>query len=152
MAPFTLDDLVAASTRAGRPRRQRTGRRAVLLRTHGRRRQSNSPAVAGTLVPPGEKVLMFLGAANRDPRRWANPDRFDLSRDPSGHVAFGMGLHQCVGQHIARCEATAVLGALLDRGASIELTAPPHRHLNNTLRGWESMPVRVALAAEMTVE
>ena len=93
--------------------------------------------VSGTAIPPGQKVLMFLGAANRDPRRWEDPDRFDLSRDPSGHVAFGMGLHQCVGQHIARLEATAVLGALLDRVASIELTETPRRHLNNTLRGWE---------------
>jgi len=99
--------------------------------------------VSGTSIPPGEKVLMFLGAANRDPRRWADPDRFDLSRDPSGHVAFGMGLHQCVGQHIARLEATAVLGALLDRVSAIELSGTPVRHLNNTLRGWEHMPVRV---------
>ena len=90
---------------------------------------------------------MFLGAANRDPRRWEDPDRFDLSRDPSGHVAFGMGLHQCVGQHIARLEATAVLGALLDRVASIELTETPRRHLNNTLRGWEHMPVHVSPVA-----
>jgi len=107
--------------------------------------------VSGTAIPPGEKVLMFLGAANRDPRRWPDPDRFDLSRDPSGHVAFGMGLHQCVGQHIARLEATAVLGALLDRVASIELTAAPTRHLNNTLRGWEHMPVRVSPSAGDTV-
>jgi len=57
-----------------------------------------------------------------------------------------MGLHQCVGQHIARLEATAVLGALLDRVASVELVDTPRRHLNNTLRGWESMPVRMTLA------
>ena len=54
-----------------------------------------------------------------------------------------MGLHQCVGQHVARLEATTLLDALLDRVESIELTAPPRRHLNNTLRGWETMPVRV---------
>jgi cytochrome P450 len=107
--------------------------------------------VSGTAIPPGQKVLMFLGAANRDPRRWPDPDRFDLSRDPSGHVAFGMGLHQCVGQHIARLEATAVLGALLDRVASIELTDTPTRHLNNTLRGWEHMPVRVSASSGDTV-
>ncbi|HEX5859149.1 MAG TPA: cytochrome P450 [Microbacterium sp.] len=104
--------------------------------------------VSGTPIPPGRKVLMFLGAANRDHRRWEDPDRFDLSRDPSGHVAFGMGLHQCVGQHIARLEATAVLGALLDRVAAIELTEKPRRHLNNTLRGWEHMPVRVSPVAD----
>jgi cytochrome P450 len=58
-----------------------------------------------------------------------------------------MGLHQCVGQHIARLEATAVLGALLDRVEAIELTEVPTRHLNNTLRGWEHMPMRVSLPA-----
>lgn len=101
--------------------------------------------IAGTTIAPGRKVLMFLGAANRDPRRWPDPDAFDLARDPSGHVAFGMGLHQCVGQHIARMESVAVLAALLDRVEAIELTEEPTRHLNNTLRGWEHMPVRMTL-------
>ena len=65
--------------------------------------------VGDTVVPEGAKILMFLGAANRDPRHWTDPDRFDLRRDPSGHVGFGMGLHQCVGQHVARLEAAALL-------------------------------------------
>lgn len=99
--------------------------------------------LGGTTIPEGRKVLMLLGSANRDPRRWDDPDRFDVDRDPSGHVGFGMGVHQCVGQHVARLEAVAVLDALLDRVASIELAGEPVRHLNNTLRGWESMPVRV---------
>ncbi|QKJ20801.1 cytochrome P450 [Microbacterium hominis] len=95
------------------------------------------------LIPPGQKVLMFLGSANHDPRRWRDPERFDLDRDPSGHVGFGMGLHQCVGQHVARAEALAVLNALLDRVETLTPTVEPRRHLNNTLRGWESIPVRV---------
>lgn len=99
--------------------------------------------VGGVDIADGEKILMFLGAANRDPRRWADPDTFDLDRDPSGHVAFGMGIHQCVGQHIARLEAICVLDALLDRIVEVEPAGPERRHLNNTLRGWESMPVRV---------
>lgn len=103
--------------------------------------------ISGVIVPPRRKVLMMLGSANRDPRRWVDPDAFDLSRDPSGHVAFGMGLHQCVGQHIARLEALAVLAALLDRVERIEPAGDAVRHLNNTLRGWESMPVRVTRSA-----
>ena len=99
--------------------------------------------VGGTVVPDGGKILMFLGAANRDPRRWADPDGFDLARDPSGHVGFGMGLHQCVGQHVARLEAEAVLTALVERVDSMELSGPVTRHHNNTLRAWESLPVRV---------
>ncbi|MFI7579346.1 cytochrome P450 [Kocuria kalidii] len=101
--------------------------------------------VAGADIPEGEKVLLFLGAANRDPRRWEDPDDFDLSRDPSGHVGFGMGIHQCVGQHVARLEAEALLLAMIPRIRRIELTGPPQRHLNNTLRAWGSLPVRVEL-------
>ncbi|WP_431874128.1 cytochrome P450 [Amycolatopsis sacchari] len=99
--------------------------------------------VGGVPIPAGDKILMFLGAANRDPRRWTGPDAFDLSRDPSGHVGFGMGLHQCVGQHVARLEAEALVTALAARVARLELAGPPRRHLNNTLRGWASLPVRV---------
>ncbi|MGV9709511.1 cytochrome P450 [Gordonia sp. NPDC003424] len=103
--------------------------------------------IGGVTIPDGKKILMFLGAANRDPRRWDRPEEFDLSRDPSGHVGYGMGIHQCVGQHIARLESEALLTALAARVETIELSAPPKRHLNNTLRSWESLPVRMTLAA-----
>ncbi|MBR7502915.1 cytochrome P450, partial [Mycobacterium tuberculosis] len=89
------------------------------------------------------KVLMFLGAANRDPRRWEHPDEFDLDRDPSGHVAFGSGIHQCVGQHVARLEAASMVRALLPAVERIEFTAEPERKINNTLLGWKSLPVRL---------
>ncbi|MBB3674839.1 cytochrome P450 [Modestobacter versicolor] len=101
--------------------------------------------IGDVVVPEGRKVLMFLAAANRDPRRWADPDRFDLGRDPSGHVGFGMGLHQCVGQHVARLEAEAVLTALTRRVRTIELTGPTQRHHNNTLRAFGSVPVRLTV-------
>ncbi|MFE7168147.1 cytochrome P450 [Streptomyces sp. NPDC057616] len=104
-------------------------------------------AIAGTVVPEGTKILMFLGAANRDPDRWTEPDRFDLRRDPSGHVGFGMGIHQCVGQHVARLEAEALLTALVRRVDRFELTGTPRRHPNNTLRSWTSLPLRVRPAA-----
>ncbi|MEJ2871472.1 cytochrome P450 [Actinomycetospora sp. OC33-EN08] len=102
--------------------------------------------VGDTVVPEGAKILMFLGAANRDPRHWDDPDRFDLTRDPSGHVGFGMGLHQCVGQHVARLEAAALLTALAARVERIEPTADPTRHLNNTMRAFEEQPLRLHLA------
>ncbi|MFJ4208070.1 cytochrome P450 [Paenarthrobacter sp. NPDC089675] len=102
--------------------------------------------VGGTLIPEGHKILMFLGSANRDPRRWENPDQFDLTRDPSGHVGFGFGIHQCVGQHIARLEASIILTAMAKRITSIEIAGPTRRHLNNTLRAWESLPVRIRRA------
>lgn len=103
--------------------------------------------VGGHLVPNGHKILMFLAAANRDPARWGpDADRFDLSRDPSGHVGFGMGIHQCVGQHIARLEAECLLGALARRVTEFELAGPTRRHHNNTLRAWESIPIRLITA------
>jgi len=97
--------------------------------------------IGGTTIPDGAKILMFLGAANRDPRRWADPDVFDLARDLSGHVGFGMGLHQCVGQHIARLEAESVLTALARRVTRLEPAGPVRRHHNNTLRAWASIPL-----------
>ncbi|GAB2462254.1 cytochrome P450 [Xylanimonas ulmi] len=103
-------------------------------------------AVADVTIPAGHKILMFLGAANRDPRRWERPDAFDLDRDPSGHVGFGMGVHHCVGQHVARLEAACVLSALARRVRRIEPIGEPVRHLNNTLRAYASMPVAVTPA------
>ncbi|WP_424921814.1 cytochrome P450 [Streptomyces sp. wa1] len=107
------------------------------------RTASSDVTVAGSVIPEGHKILMFLGSANRDPDRWADPDRFDLGRDPSGHVGFGMGIHQCVGQHVARLEAETLLTALARRVEHIELAGEPRRHLNNTLRSWAALPVRI---------
>lgn len=102
--------------------------------------------IGGTAVPDGRKILMFLGSANRDPRHWDDPDSFDLSRDPSGHVGFGMGIHQCVGQHVARLEAEALLTALAHRVERIEIAGTPRRHHNNTMRAFGSLPVRLTRA------
>jgi hypothetical protein len=103
--------------------------------------------VAGVRIPAGEKVLLFLGAANRDPRRWTDPNRFDIRRNASGHVGFGMGIHRCVGQTVARVEAEIVLTALARRVERIEITGQPQRKPNNTLRAWSSLPVTVYAAA-----
>jgi 4-methoxybenzoate monooxygenase (O-demethylating) len=102
--------------------------------------------VADTVIPDGKKILMFLGAANRDPRHWSDPDAFDLGRDPSGHVGFGMGIHQCAGQHVARLESEALLAALAKRVETIEISGPTKRHHNNTLRAWASLPMRLTPA------
>lgn len=103
--------------------------------------------IGGATIPEGRKILMFLGAANRDPRHWVDPDRFDVTRNASGHVGFGMGIHQCVGQHVARAEAVALVGALLRRVERLEPVGTPVRHHNNTLRAWESLPMRLVPAS-----
>lgn len=102
-------------------------------------------SIDGVCIPDGSKVLLSLGSANHDPRRWELPDAYDVTRDPSGHVGFGMGIHQCVGQHIARLEAEVLLTALAARVSTIALAGKARRRLNNTLRSWESIPLRVAL-------
>ena len=99
--------------------------------------------VAGVRLGDGEKVLLLLAAANRDPRRWDNPDTFDVTRRAAGHMTFGTGIHGCVGQAVARLETEAILTALAGRVASFELTGEPERRLNNTLRGFDTMPLRV---------
>ncbi|WP_298256038.1 cytochrome P450 [Bradyrhizobium sp.] len=99
--------------------------------------------VGGVQLGEGEKVLLFLAAANRDPRRWERADTFDVNRRAAGHMTFGTGIHGCVGQAVARLETEAVLGALAKRVESFELTAEPKRRLNNTLRGFDTLPLRL---------
>jgi 4-methoxybenzoate monooxygenase (O-demethylating) len=65
--------------------------------------------IHGIELGKGEKVLMFLGAAKRDPRRWVRPDEYDISRRTIGHVGFGSGIHQCVGSLLARLEGECML-------------------------------------------
>ncbi len=107
------------------------------------RTTSRDVAVADGTIAEGSKVLLFLAAANRDPRKWADPDRFDIGRRAGGHVGFGFGIHQCLGQMVARLEAEAVLGALVAQVAEIRPTGPATYRLNNTLRALGSLPVEL---------
>jgi cytochrome P450 len=105
------------------------------------------PAKVGEVdVDEGQKVLMFLGAANRDPRQWDNPDVYDIRRKTIGHVGFGAGIHMCVGQMLARLEGEVVLAAMARKVASIEIEGTPQRRYNNTLRGLSTLPVEVRAA------
>jgi cytochrome P450 len=97
-------------------------------------------------IPEGSKVLMFLGAANRDPRRWEQADDYVVQRRNAGHVGFGTGIHGCVGAVLARLEGEVVLGALARKVGSIEIVGEPVRRYNNTLRGLTSLSVRMRAA------
>jgi cytochrome P450 len=93
------------------------------------------------------KVGSFLGAANRDERKFADPDRFDVDRETAGiHLALGVGPHICIGQMIARLEAECILGAIVRRVKTIELTSEPKIRLVNTLRTLERLPLRLVPA------
>lgn len=97
--------------------------------------------VAGMEVAKDERVMIFFGAANRDPRRWEDPDRFDVTRRSAGHLAFGAGIHGCVAKAVARIEGEVLLGALARKVGRIELDGEPQRHLNNTVRSFARLPV-----------
>src|SRR3984957_7986719 len=102
--------------------------------------------LGGATIPEGEKMLMLLGAANRDPRKWPDPDRYDIDRPTVGRVGFGAGVHMCVGQLLARLEGETLLGTLARVFARIEPDGEPTPLLNNTLRGWTRLPVVVTPA------
>lgn len=107
------------------------------------RTTSKDTEMFGVQIPKDSKVITFLAAANRDERQWPNPDSFNIQRRPTGHMAFGSGIHGCVGQVVARLEGEVVLTALAKRVSRIDLIGTPERRLNNTLRAMASMPVRL---------
>jgi hypothetical protein len=107
------------------------------------RTTSRTCSIAGLPIAENTKVLCVLAAANRDPRKWSEPDTFDIDRRPVGHLAFGTGIHACVGQLVARLEGELVLGALARRVLRIELAGAYTRRLNNTLRALETLPLRL---------
>jgi cytochrome P450 len=99
--------------------------------------------VGGVRIEADTKVQVFIGAANRDPRKWEDPDRYDLGRSPAGHLAFGQGIHLCIGQLIARMEAESVLVALLDRVKELQPAGKPVYRPLNTLRTLDALPLRL---------
>ena len=106
-------------------------------------RHHTAVELAGHVLPPEQKLLLSFGAANRDPRRWPDPDRFDIDRRPVGHLAFGSGIHACVGQLLARAEAETLLEELARSVAQLELCGAPQRWLNNAVHSWASVPLRI---------
>ncbi|HEY7070475.1 MAG TPA: cytochrome P450 [Acidimicrobiales bacterium] len=96
----------------------------------------------GTTIPAGSAVLMILAAANRDHRRYADPDRFDIHREGTQHLTFGYGLHYCLGANLARLEGRVALDELLTRFPEWDVDysgiklAP-----TSTVRGWERLPI-----------
>jgi cytochrome P450 len=103
--------------------------------------------VGDVVIPAGEWVLPAISSANRDLARFPDPDRPDLSRDTSGHVAFGHGVHYCLGAPLARMEAEVALGALFARFPGLLLAIPPEElrwRPVSLMNGLESLPVRFA--------
>jgi cytochrome P450 len=91
--------------------------------------------VSGVAIAEGE--LLLFGAANRDERRYPEPDRFDVTRDARDHLGFGHGVHRCAGGHLAQLELEALLRALVARVERIEV-GEPEVLMSNVLRGYRS--------------
>ncbi len=98
--------------------------------------------VRGETICPGEKVMLTYGAANRDPDRFENPEKFVVPREANQHLAFGSGRHRCIGEPLARIELTLGIEALLDRMPDFELDGEPVWGGGTNQHGLHSLPVR----------
>jgi cytochrome P450 len=101
--------------------------------------------IHGVTIPKGAQVSLMLGAANRDERRFSDPDRFDVTRDAGGHLAFGFGAHFCLGSALARLEARAALDALVPELARFQRARPEREFVDSfVVRGLTSLELRAA--------
>ena len=99
--------------------------------------------IGDTMIPKGAKTVLFYASANRDCAKFAEPDRFDIHRDTTGHLAFGHGLHFCLGAHLARLETVTAVDCLLDEIDSLELAGPVQWGTTPSLQGPVSVPLQV---------
>jgi cytochrome P450 len=110
------------------------------------RRTMAEVEIAGVRIPAEQMVLPWLGAANHDPRRFENPEVFDVTRSPNPHLGFGHGAHYCVGSHLARLEGRIALNRLMDRCPElyVDPNDPPVFFPTQDLIGVQSLPIRSA--------
>ncbi len=101
----------------------------------------------GHVIPAGERCGLMFAAANRDPRKWPQPDQFDMGRDLRGHVGWGYGVHACVGRVLALLEADALLGALITHIERFEPAGEPEPWMTTIGHGPAQLPLRVVAAA-----
>jgi cytochrome P450 len=102
--------------------------------------------LGGVALPAGARVMILYASANRDERKFSDPDRFDVRRRNNDHVGFGYGAHVCAGMFLARLEMEALLKAMIGQVGRIE-TGPPTPALNNTIRSFASLPTTFHAAA-----
>ncbi len=107
------------------------------------RRATEDVVIGGETITAGDRVMVYLASANRDPSRWDDPANFELARERDRHVAFGHGVHTCIGAPLARMEAKAAMNALVSRFASIGRGAEPGQRLRGggLLFGFRSLHV-----------
>ena len=113
----------------------------------GNRITTTETEIGGVRMSAGTQITTCIGAANRDPEVFDDPDRFDVTRNPNRHLAFAAGAHQCAGNNLARLEGRVAVGALLARFPAYELTASPERARRARFRGFTRIPARLGRAA-----
>ncbi len=112
--------------------------------THFRRTATQETELGGQTIHQGDWIVLFYGAGNRDPEVFADPDVFDVTRDPNPHIAFGGGgPHFCLGAALGRLEIRVMFEELLRRYPDAEMAGPVTRVRSNFIRGIKSMPVRL---------
>lgn len=112
--------------------------------THMRRTAVADTVLAGQHIAKGEKVIMWYISGNRDEKVFADAERFDVGRDNARrHVAFGHGIHRCVGARLAEIQLATLIEEIVDRGIKVEMQGPPERLPSPFLHGFVHMPVRI---------
>jgi cytochrome P450 family 142 subfamily A polypeptide 1 len=116
------------------------------------RQMTRDVELHGEHLTAGQKLLLLYPAANRDERAFDRPERFDITRHPNDHVAFGFGAHFCLGNRLARMELNVMFDRLLDRLPDLELAsdAEPPKRAANFVSGYETMPVTFTPTARST--
>ncbi len=113
------------------------------------RKATSDYNVEGISIPAESRVVVLFASANRDERKWEHADTFDVTRNTSGHLGFGYGIHLCAGASLARLEGQAILGALARRVERFDLGTST-RKLNNVIRGLKTLPVTVHMVAKLS--
>ncbi len=109
----------------------------------GNRTVAEDSDIGGVALPAGTILTLCIGAANRDPEVFPEPDRFDIARHPNPHLAFGAGIHTCAGLNVARLEAQVAVLALFQRFPGLRHAGEPKRARRARFRGYESVPLAV---------
>lgn len=107
-----------------------------------RRTATQDTEIRGQKIAKGDKLVMWYGAANRDEDAFENPDKFDVTRDPNEHIAFGYGQHRCLGARLAQLQLRVMFTELLTRIPDMEMTGPVSRLRTNFINGIKHMPVK----------
>ncbi|MEX2126138.1 MAG: cytochrome P450 [Woeseia sp.] len=109
----------------------------------GNRQAAAATEIGGSAVARGDQIVLMIGAANRDPEHFADPDRFDIERSPNNHLAFASGIHMCIGMSLARLEARIALGRLFERFPEVRADGPPIRQRRARFRGFLEVPLAI---------